>query len=84
MNQFNRKEKGHSSRNLYGKYRAFGSGSSALLLNRWERTWKTPMTNVVSLLVLAGSKTAEIEGISAAGSTKESSRSTAVAEAQLL
>ena len=84
LNQFNRKEKGPFSRELYGKYRAFGSGSSSLLLNRWERTWKTSMANVVSLLVLAGSKTAEIEGISAAGSTKESRRYTAVADAELL
>ena len=42
------------------------------------------MTNIVSLLVLAGSKTAEIEGISAAGSPKESRRYTAVADAELL
>ena len=72
------------SRELFGKCRAFGLGASSLRLNRWERIWKTSTTNIISLLVIAGSKTAEIKGISAAGATKESRRYTAVADAELL
>ncbi len=84
MKKFNQDTKKLVFREFHQKCRAFGSGSSSLLINRWETTWKTAMTNIVSLLVLAGSKTAEIEGISSAGSTKESRRYTAIADGELL
>ncbi len=84
MNQINQNKKKPISREIYEKCRVFGSGASLFNLNRWERIWKTPANNIFSLLVLAGSKTAEIEGISAAGSTKASRRYTALADAELL
>ena len=40
--------------------------------------------NCEALLVLAGSRTAEVKGISAAGATSESRRYTAIAHAELL
>ncbi len=66
------------------KCKAFGSGVSIPSLNRWVSTWSISVGDITSLLVLAGSKTAEIEGVSSAGSTKESRRYTALADAELL
>ena len=53
------------------------------MLDRWIRIWSNSINEINSLLVLAGSKTAEIEGVSSAGATKESRRYTAVADAEL-
>ncbi len=65
--------------------RAFGSAASLATLKSWMDTWSiSPDNQITSLLVLAGSKTAEIEGISAAGATIESRRYTALADAELL
>ncbi len=65
--------------------RAFGTAAlSSRLLDRWKSIWSSSINKINCLLVLAGSKTAEIEGVSAAGATKESRRYTAVADAELL
>ncbi len=84
MTNFNSIDERRFSRLLPEKCRGFGSGASTLTLNRWRDTWSTSIGDITSLLVLGGSKTAEIEGVSAAGSTKESRRYTAVADAELL
>ncbi len=63
---------------------AFGSRRSITNLNQWRKTWSTCVNEIISILVLAGSKTAEIKGVSAAGATKESRRYTALADAELL
>ena len=65
--------------------RAFGAvASSSSLLARWLNIWSNSINEINSVLVLAGSKTAEIEGVSSAGATKEARRYTAVADAELL
>ncbi len=64
--------------------KAFGSGATIIRLNRWFKIWRNSGSNINSFLILAGSKTAEIEGVSAAGATKQSRRITAVADAELL
>ncbi|WP_269622470.1 nicotinate-nucleotide--dimethylbenzimidazole phosphoribosyltransferase [Prochlorococcus marinus] len=65
--------------------KAFGaSSSSSSKLKMMKRLWTLAGNDINSLLVLANSKTAEIKGISAAGSTKESRRYTAAADAELL
>ncbi len=50
----------------------------------WLRTFQKKQSRFSFLLVLAGSRTAEIDGISAAGSTPSSRKYTAVADAELL
>ena len=84
LSHLNLQEKKDFSLVLPEKCRAFGSGASISGLNRWVKTWSTSVSEITSLLVLAGTKTAEIEGISAAGATKESRRYTALADAELL
>ncbi|KGG16522.1 Nicotinate-nucleotide--dimethylbenzimidazole phosphoribosyltransferase [Prochlorococcus sp. MIT 0602] len=85
MSQFDSQEKDSPYLGLLPKMcMAFGSGVSFLTLKRWMNIWSTSASRINSFLVLAGSKTAEIEGISAAGSTKESRRYTALADAELL
>ena len=65
--------------------RAFGAvASSCSLLDRWLNIWSNSIDEINSILVLAGSKTAEIDGVSCAGATKEARRYTAVADAELL
>ncbi len=64
--------------------KAFGIGSSSLKIDNWLRTWGKARRNFNFLLVLAGSRTAEVKGISAAGATAESRRYTAIADAELL
>ncbi len=71
-------------RQLPGGCNAFGKASSVFSLNRWIKTWTDSVDCIHSILVLACTKTAEIEGISAAGATKESRRFTALADAELL
>jgi len=63
---------------------AFGAGRQEQKVDERVQRWKENITNMAFFLILAGSQTAEIEGISAAGSTAVSRRYTAVADAELL
>ncbi len=63
---------------------AFGEGLRLQNVDERVKSWHENITNTAFFLILAGSKTAEIEGISAAGSTPVSRRYTAVADAELL
>ena len=63
---------------------AFGEGIQEKKIDESVKRWKENITSTAFFLILAGSKTAEIEGISAAGSTAASRRYTAVADAELL
>ena len=53
-------------------------------VNQRVKSWQENIPNIAFFLILAGSQTAEIEGISAAGSTPLSRRYTAIADAELL
>ena len=53
-------------------------------MESWIKSWRTESRAISFLLILAGSRTAEVEGISAAGATAESRRYTALADAELL
>ncbi len=64
--------------------RAFGFGVTPLIAKRWVNIWSSSVNEINFFLVLAGSLTAEIEGISAAGATADSRRYTAIADAELL
>ena len=50
----------------------------------WRRSWAADRALPVPLLLLAATETAAVEGISAAGSTPESRRRTAAADAELV
>ena len=63
---------------------AFGKGLQEQNIDERVKSWQENITNTAFFLILAGSQTAEIEGISAAGSTPVSRRYTAVADAELL
>ena len=63
---------------------AFGEGLNDQNVEERVQRWHENITNTAFFLILAGSQTAEIEGISAAGSTAVSRRYTAVADAELL
>jgi len=63
---------------------AFGDGLQEQNVDERIKSWQENITNIAFFLILAGSKTAEIEGISAAGLTSASRRYTAVADAELL
>ena len=63
---------------------AFGKGMQERDIDARVERWHENITNIVFFLILAGSQTAEIEGISSAGSTPISRRYTAVADAELL
>jgi len=63
---------------------AFGDGLKEQNVDKKVRSWQENITNIAFFLILAGSQTAEIEGISAAGMTPFSRRYTAVADAELL
>ena len=63
---------------------AFGEGLHEQNVEERVQRWQENITNMAFFLILAGSQTAEIEGISAAGSTAVSRRYTAVADAELL
>jgi len=54
------------------------------LVEKWVKTWSSSIGDIEFLLVLAGSLTAEVEGISAAGATVASRKYTAVADADFL
>lgn len=64
--------------------KAFGNGSSSARNQRWLKTWSNDFQNFEALLVLAGSDTAQVEGISVAGATPDSRRYTAIADAEFL
>ena len=63
---------------------AFGKGMQEKNVYQRVKRWHKNITNISFFLILAGSRTAEIEGISSAGSTPLSRRYTAVADAELL
>jgi len=63
---------------------AFGEGMQEKNIHERVKRWHGNITNVAFFLILAGSQTAEIEGISSAGSTPISRRYTAIADAELL
>ena len=63
---------------------AFGEGIQEENIHEIVKRWHENITNISFFLILAGSQTAEIEGISSAGSTPISRRFTAVADAELL
>ena len=63
---------------------AFGKGMQEQNIDERVKSWHENITNTAFFLILAGSQTAEIEGISSAGSTPVSRRYTAVADAELL
>ena len=63
---------------------AFGKGMQEKNVYQRVKRWHKNITNISFFLILAGSRTAEIEGISSAGSTPISRRYTAVADAELL
>tara|TARA_B100000965_G_scaffold309438_1_gene268645 strand:- start:2090 stop:3277 length:1188 start_codon:yes stop_codon:yes gene_type:complete len=63
---------------------AFGKGIQEKSIKERVKRWHENITNIAFFLILAGSETAEVEGISAAGSTPVSRRYTAVADAELL
>jgi len=64
--------------------KAFGAGVACRNPQNWFDSWMHEFEDFNALLVLAGSLTAEIDGISAAGSTALSRRYTALADAELL
>ena len=64
--------------------KTFGSELSSAELTHWLKPWRDRPLGLSLLLVLAGSRTAEVDGISAAGLTAASRRYTAVADAELL
>ena len=63
---------------------AFGEGIQENKIHERVQRWHENITNIAFFLILAGSQTAEIEGISSAGSTPASRRYTAIADAELL
>ncbi len=64
--------------------KAFGAASTPVKVEQWFDIWRDELKRVTVLLLLAGSRTAEVEGISAAGATAFARRFTAVADAELL
>ncbi len=64
--------------------RAFGSRTSFLEIQKWIKILTRTNSGLDFLLILGGTRTAEIDGISAAGSTSVSRRFTAIADAELL
>ena len=63
---------------------AFGKGVQEKSIHERVKRWYKNISKISFFLILAGSQTAEIDGISAAGSTPISRRYTAVADAELL
>ena len=63
---------------------AFGEGIQEQNIDERVKCWHDNISNIAFFLILAGSQTAEIEGISSAGSTPMSRRYTAIADAELL
>ncbi|WP_320676350.1 nicotinate-nucleotide--dimethylbenzimidazole phosphoribosyltransferase [Prochlorococcus sp. MIT 1300] len=65
-------------------FSAFGDSADPVVLNRWLEAWVDQAKSTNFVLVLAGSKTSEIEGISSAGATGLSRRYTALADAEFV
>ena len=63
---------------------AFGKGMKEEDIEERVKRWHDNISNIDCFLILAGSQTAEINGISSAGSTPVSRRYTALADAELL
>ena len=63
---------------------AFGQGIQDQNIDERVKYWRENIVNIDFFLILAGSQTAEVEGISSAGSTSISRRYTAIADAELL
>ena len=63
---------------------AFGEGIQEQNIDEIVNRWHKNITNTAFFLILAGSETAEVEGISSAGATPISRRYTAIADAELL
>ena len=61
----------------------FGQGVSSKTINQKIQYWKECTEDIDVFLILAGSRTAELEGISAAGITAESRKDTAAADGEL-
>ena len=64
--------------------KAFGRELTVEKVNLLIKTWRESINEIKFYLVLAGTRTAEVNGISAAGATPDSRRYTAVADAELL
>ncbi len=64
--------------------KAFGAGVKNSRLQKYLDAWLERKQDFSLVLVLAGSLTAEVEGISAAGATSASRRYTALADAELI
>tara|TARA_Y100001968_G_scaffold292816_1_gene298308 strand:- start:10993 stop:12174 length:1182 start_codon:yes stop_codon:yes gene_type:complete len=64
--------------------KAFGTGVTLLKVNQVIKKLSHLINDLTFLLVLAGSRTAEVEGISWAGLSVESRRYTSIADAELL
>ncbi len=73
-----------SSFGLPSGCRVFGNGVSAQRIKEWLSIWRDCAGQIAFFLILAGSETAAVEGISEAGATPESRKFTAVADAELL
>ena len=65
-------------------FNVFGPCITKTDVSRWIKTWRGCINNFNLMLILAGSRTAEIEGISSAGATVDSRKYTALADAELL
>ena len=63
---------------------AYGKKADEFHVVKWMDVWRKGLRNLNFIVVLAGSKTAEVQGISAAGSTAYSRRFTALADAEFL
>ncbi len=63
---------------------AFGEGFSESIVDIKVKNWRECIDDIAFFLILAGSQTAEVKGISSAGASPESRRYTAVADAELL
>ncbi len=73
-----------TSKELPSGCKVFGKGASLEAIDSWLIPWRDNYQKVSLLLILGGSRIAEIEGISAAGATAISRRYTAVADAEFL
>ena len=63
---------------------AFGKGIQERNIEEKVKRWHENIRNIAFFLILAGSQTAEIEGISSAGSTPISRRFNDIDDAELL
>ena len=64
--------------------KAFSVGCSMEKINCLLSKWRDSINDFIYILILAGSRTSEVEGISCAGSTPEARRYTAIADAEII